>query len=164
MALTPQQLPALKAAILAETDPGFVFARENGQTGVMAAFFNDASTFVVYKNSETVASVGQSVNYVAFEALTTANLEKINTFTRLNMQTFPPSKADVRAFWANVFSGALGGQGQATRDALEALWRRFAKRGERIYATGAGTTLAPGALVHEGNITDTDVSNALQLP
>lgn len=47
MALTPQQLPALKAAIAAATDPDFVFARENGQTGVMAALFNGAGTFVV---------------------------------------------------------------------------------------------------------------------
>jgi len=163
MTLSTAQLPALKSAILAETDQTFAGYRANGQTPLMAAWFNEASTFVVFKSSETVAAVGQAVNYVAFEALTTANLEKINTFTRLNMQTFPPSKADVRSFWANVFSGALGGQGQATRDALEALWRRFAKRGEKLYATGTGTTLAPGALVFEGNITDADISAALAL-
>lgn len=161
MELTLSQLQTLKTAILAETDPNFVFARDNGQTGVMADFYNQPSTFVVYKSSETVAAVGQAVNYVAFEALTTANLEKINTFTRLNMNTFLPSRADVRSFWANVFSGALGGQGQATRDALEALWRRFAKRGERLYATGTGTTLAPGALALEGNVTDQNISAAL---
>lgn len=164
MALTPQQLPALKAAILAETDPTFVGYRDNGQTPLMAAFYSSPSTFVVFKTSETVAAVGQVVNYVAFEALTTANLEKINTFTRLNMSTFKPSSADVRSFWANVFSGALGGQGQATRDALEALWRRFAKRGERLFATGTGTTLAPGVLVFEGDITDADISAAINLP
>ena len=162
--MTPQQLPALKAAIAAETDPEFVGYRTNGQTPLMRDWLNAPSTFVVYKTSETVASVGQAVNYVAFEALTTANLEKINTFTRLNMNTFNPSKADVRSCWANIFSGALGGQGQATRDALEALWRRFATRGERIYATGTGTTLAPGALVFEGSITDSDISAALSLP
>lgn len=162
--LNAQQLATLKTAINTETDAAFVGYRTNGQTPLMAAFFNQASTFVVYKTTETVASVGQAVNYVAFEALTTANLEKINTFTRLNMNTFAPSKADVRSCWANIFSGALGGQGQATRDALEALWRRFANRGERLYATGTGTTLAPGALVFEGSINDADISAALVLP
>lgn len=162
--MTPEQLQTLKAAILAETDPTFVGYRTNGQNTLMADWFNQPSTFVVYKTSETVAEVGRVVNYVAFEALTTANLEKINTFTRLNMQTFPPSKSDVRSFWANVFSGALGGFGQATRDALEALWRRPATRAERIFATGTGTTLAPGALVFEGAISDAHIQQALALP
>lgn len=161
--MTPQQLQALKAAILAERDPAFVQARTLGQTSVMRDFYNANSTFVVYKTSETVAAVGRAVNYVAFEALTTANLEKINTFTRLNMATFPPTSAYIRTFWANVFSGALGGQGQATRDALEALWRRFATRAERLYATGTGTTLAPGALVFEGAISESDINAALEI-
>ena len=46
--LTAQQLPALKAAILAETNPDFVFARDNGQTGVMAAFFNTEASPAFY--------------------------------------------------------------------------------------------------------------------
>jgi len=165
MALTAAQLPTLKSAINAETDPTFVGYRTNGQNGLMAAFYNAAhASFVVYKSSVTIADVGKAINYVAFEALTTANLEKINTFTRVNMQTFPPSKADIRTFWSNVFSGALGGQGQATRDALDALWRRLATRGERLYATGTGTTVDPGVLVFEGNINDIDVQNAINLP
>jgi hypothetical protein len=165
LSLSPAQLQTLKAAIAAETDPAFVGYRTNGQTTLMASFYNTAHpSFVVFKSSETVANVGLAVNYVAFEALTTANLEKINTFTRLNMVAFDPSKSDIRSFWANVFSGALGGFGQATRDAFDALWRRFATRGERLYATGTGTTVAPGVLVFQGAITDTDISQAINLP
>ena len=160
--MTPAQLQTLKTAILAETDQALVQARTLGQTSVMRDFYNAESTFVVYKTNEAVAAVGLAVNYVAFEALTTANLEKINTFTRLNTATFDPRKADIRAFWANVFSGALGGQGQATRDALEALWRRFATRAEGLYATGTGTTLAPGALVFEGTISESDINAAME--
>lgn len=154
MALTPQQRTAVLTAVQADQiAEGY---RTSGNVSALLTWLNGESTFVVYKNSETVAAVGQAVNYVAFEALTTANIEKINTFTRLNMSTFLPSRADVRAFWANVFSGALGGQGQATRDALEALWRRFAKRAERVFAAGTGTTLAPGALGWEGNCDESD--------
>lgn len=165
MALNAQQLATLKTFV--GTVPEWVALPNDSDTAFfIAAELNKPSNpaFVVYKSNETVAAVGQAVNYVAFEALTTANLEKINTFTRLNMQTFPPSKADVRSFWANVFSGALGGQGQATRDALEALWRRVATLGEKVYATGTGTTLAPGMLVVEGNISPADVQAARNLP
>jgi hypothetical protein len=162
--MTPAQLATLKTAIAAEADPTFVGYRTNGQTTLMADWYNGASTFIVFKTSETVASVGLAVNYVAFEALTTANLEKINTFTRLNMASFAPSKSDIRSFWSNVFSGALGGFGQATRDAFDALWRRFATRAERLFVTGTGTTLDPGALVFEGLVTDVDIIAALNLP
>ena len=87
--LTSQQLPALKAAILAETDPAFVEYRTNGQNTLMAAFYNAASTFVVYKSSETVASVGQAVNYIAFEALTTANLLTAAAVALIGSGAFP---------------------------------------------------------------------------
>lgn len=165
MALSPAQLPALKASIEAETDPTFVGYRTNGQTPLMTAWYNAASTFVVFKTSEPTASLGKTINYVAFEALTTANLEKFNTFRALNPDTLNPAKSDVRTFFANVFSGALGGQGQATRDALEALWRRFATRAEKLYVTGpgTGTTVDPGTLVFQGSITDADISAALAL-
>lgn len=163
MALTPQQLPALKAAILAETDPAFVFARDNGQSGVMAALFNGAGTFVVRRTRVATSEVGPALNYVAVANLTTANRDRATTFVLLNPVSFAP-KPDVESYWDSTFGGALGGQGQAARDALVALWRRFATRGERVYATGTGTTAAPGALAFEGNITDIDVSNALQLP
>jgi hypothetical protein len=63
----------------------------------------------------------------------------------------------------DTFSGALGGQGQATRDALDALYRRTATRGERLYATGAGTTVSPGVLVYEGNISTGDITDARNL-
>ena len=40
MALTPQQLPTLKAAIAAETDSTFVSYRDSGATGAMADWYN----------------------------------------------------------------------------------------------------------------------------
>lgn len=159
--MTPAQLAVLKTAILAETDPVFVGYRTNGQTPLMRDWFNDASTFVVYKTSETIAAVGQAISYVALEALTTANLEKINTFTRLNALALNPSKADIRSFWSNVFSGTLGGDGATTRTALEALWKRNATRAEKLFATGTGTAIAPGTLVFEGAVSDYDIGQAV---
>lgn len=73
MPLTTAQIITLKAAILAELDPVFVALRQAGATGAMAEWLNEPSAFVAYKSSEAVAAVGQAVNYIAFEALTTAN-------------------------------------------------------------------------------------------
>jgi hypothetical protein len=165
MALTTAQLATLKTAILAETDATFVGYRTNGQTTLMADWYNAPSnpSFIVYRRSVSTDEVGKTVNYVAVEALTDLNRGRIDTFYVMNPLSFSPERSDIRTFWANVFSGALGGQGQATRDALEALWRRTATRGERLYATGTGTTVAPGALVFEGAITDADITAALAL-
>jgi hypothetical protein len=80
----------------------------------------------------------------------------------LNPENFEPT-ADVESYWDTTFGGALGGQGQATRDALVALWRRAATRGEALYATGTGTAIAPGTLVYEGSISPTDVTSARNL-
>jgi len=161
--LTTAQYQTLKTAILAETDAGFVVARTNGQTSVMAAFYNGPSTFIVYKTSEQTAAIGKVISYVALAAMTTANIDKLNTFLGLNLVTFDPRKTDIHTYFNDVFSGALGGQGQATRDAMDALYRRAATKGERLYTTGTGTTVAPGALVFEGAITDADISAALSL-
>lgn len=160
MPLSDAQLPALKAAILAETDPAFVGYRTAGATGLMADWFNVASTFVVRKKRVNSGDIGPILNYVAVSSLTTANRDRCTTFLVVNPSGFEPT-ADVESYWDTTFGGALGGQGQATRDALKALWRRFATRGERVYATGTGNDAAPGTLVYEGSISDSDVIRAL---
>jgi hypothetical protein len=161
MPLTTAQLTTLKAAIAAETDPAFVVARTNGQTSLMAGFFNADSTFIVWRKSVQTAMIGATVNYVAVESMTDINRAKIQPFYTLNPVQFEPT-ADKRTYWDNTFSGALGGQGQATRDALAALWRRAATRGEKLFATGTGSTASPGTLVFEGTISDADISAALE--
>jgi hypothetical protein len=160
--LTPAQLQTLRTAIDAETDPAFVTARTLGQTPTMTAWFNAASTFVVRRKRVQSSEIGPVLNYVAVSNLTTGNRDRATTFLMLNPENFEPT-ADVESYWDSTFSGALGGQGQATRDALVALWRRAATRGEALYATGTGTAIAPGVLVFEGTISDADISAALSL-
>lgn len=163
MALTPQQLPALKAAILAETDPTFVGYRTEGATGAMAAWYNGTASpaFVVWKASVASDLIGKVLNYVAVAAMTTANLSRVSDFLRMNPVSFDPSRSDIRTFMSDTFSGALGGQGQATRDALEAVYRRDATRGEKVFATGAGSFASPGVAVFVGSISNDDIVQAL---
>jgi hypothetical protein len=158
--LNSTQLLILKAAIAAETDPQFVTDRTSGATGAMATFFNQPSTFVVRRTRVLSNEIGPVLNYVAVSSLTTANRDRATTFLMLNPASFNPT-ADVESYWDTTFSGALGGQGQATRDALVALWRRFATKGEKLFATGAGTSGSPGALGPEGPITNEEIVLAL---
>jgi len=159
--LTVEQLSVLNAAILAETDPDLVGYRIAGATGAMAAWYNEPSTAIVWRATVQTSEVGNAVNYISVEAMTDANRGRINTFYVMNPISFKPSRDDIRSYWSNTFSGALGGFGQATRDALEALWRRSATRGEALFATGTKTTASPGSLVFEGSISNDDNVRAL---
>jgi hypothetical protein len=166
MSLTTAQLTTLKAAIAAETNAEFVAYRQQGATGAMADWYNQpaAPVFVVWKPTVETALIGKTVSYLAIAAMTTANLDRVNNFLNLNPQEFDPSRSDIRTFMTDTFSGALGGAGQTTRDALEALYRREAKRGEKLYAIGTGTTAAPAVMGFVGDISNDDVVKAINLP
>jgi hypothetical protein len=162
--LTNAQLLTLKAAILAETDPTFVgYRNANDKVSMANLWFNADSSpaFIVTRSLVNTTEVGKAVNYIAVEAMTDANRARITTFYAMNPVSFQP-RADVQTYWNNTFSGALGGEGQATRDALLALWKRTARRIERLYATGTGTTLSPGTLVFEGTIDGGHIGEALE--
>jgi hypothetical protein len=162
--LTTAQLQAIKAAINA--DPA-LSAQPNTNAGnsIIAGTLNAPAVpaFVVWRSSVTTDEVGNAVNYVAVEAMTDANRGRITAFYTMNPASFSPARSDIRTYWANTFSGALGGQGQATRDALEALWRRNATAVEKILATGTGTTVSPATLGYEGTITPDEIERARSL-
>ena len=160
MALTAAQRTTLAAHIRANTDPAVVAALSTRNDTKMQELYNAPSSFIVWKKSIPTSDVGVTVNYIAVEAMTDANRTRITTFYAMNPVSFAP-RSDIRSFWANTFSGALGGEGQNTRDALEALWRRQAKLAERVFVTGTGTTLAPGDLTWEGDVSVEDIGRAL---
>ena len=160
MALTDAQLQTLAQGIRASTEPAVVAALAIRNDVALTAWCNAASSFICWRKSVQTAEVGKAVNYIAVEAMTDANRTRITTFYAMNPQTFEP-RADIRTFWDNTFSGALGGQGQATRDALTALWRRAATNAERFFATGTGTNATPGDLGLEVTLSITEVSTAL---
>ena len=163
MDLTPAQKATLKAAILAETDSAFVAARNAENDSAMAAFYNAQATptFTVWKSSVPTSKIGTTIGYVALAALTSGNLTQLDLFLKLNPSSFPPSSS-IRSFFTTTFAGTLGGEGQSTRDALDALWKRTANRVEKLFANTAGGngTSAPAMLVVEGNVTGQDISDA----
>ena len=156
--LTAAQLQTLKAAILAETTPAFVALRQaNDETG-MAAWYNAPGTFVAWKSSVTIAATGAVFNGTEWAGMTSANHTRLQTVAQY-LATYNPGLADIRAMFNDIWSGAGGTN---TRAALLALWKRFATRGERVFATGTGTDASPGAFTFEGAISAQDISDALR--
>lgn len=162
--LTTAQLQTLKAAILAETDAGFVQARTLGQTPLMTEFYNQPSTFVVWRTSVTRQEIQDDpgFNFTQVDNLSTGSKYRIWDWMFDNPnKTINATKQNIRDGIAATWTG--NAQLLAIQAIVLAVCKRFAKRGEKLYATGAGTTGAPGALVFEGDITDSDIGAALAL-
>lgn len=158
--LNPAQLVIFKAAILAEIDPTFVALRDAGATGAMAGWYSDLATpaFIVWKTSVPVAQVGVAQNSTELAGLTTANTSRLQVLALFSGGSFNPSIADVRAGFDSIYSGAGG---VLTRAALLALWKRSARRVEKLFASGAGTDVSPAQLIYEGQVSDADIVKAL---
>jgi len=179
--LTAAQLQTLKNAIAAETDAAFVAMRQAGETGAMADWYNAASSpaFYVYRSSTATAAI--------FAAVTWANLTPADTpdgtatYTnrallcqakQMNLQillqgrtTIDSSDATIRGGLQDALtavpSGANGASQNAGAGAVKAAMTRQTTKGERLFATGTGTTGSPGALGAEGAMSNENIVAAL---
>lgn len=156
MALTPAQLPALKAAILAETDPAFVEFRDNGDNGQMAAWYNQPGT--------TDAWMFAADKRVLFEA---TNITKFDGLT-----------AGKRDAWTLMVNNTPIDFGRnAMRKAVEDVWgndaasvltplREKATRGQSLYGGNVkvSSTISGLDRAFTGQISSGDITDARNLP
>ena len=161
MALSDAQLSVFKTALLAETNPELVGYRTNGQTGLVAQWYNQPGTKTVWKTAVPNEQIGDAMNGTEIAGLSSLGMQRLQVLAAYSGGTQNPSRFDRRDAFDRVFSGAGG---SSTRPALLALWKRLATRVEGLFATGTGTDAVPAQLVFEGNITDTDVDRAIALP
>lgn len=161
MALTSPQLATLKAYINSVPARAALPNDSDSALQIAASLNAPASpAWVVWRSSVPTLDIGRAVNYVAVAAMTTANLDRVRLFCEMNPSSFDPSRSDIRTFMSDTFSGALGGQGQASRDALDALYRRNATLIEKVLSSGTGSTASPATLGYEGSIGYADVQAA----
>ena len=162
MALTAAQLATFRTALLAETAPELVTYRTNGQTGLIAEWYSKprVPTLTVWRTLVSNDEIGDAMNGTEVAGLSSLNMQRAQMLANYSTGYQNPSRADRRAAFDAIFSGAGG---QITRAALAALWRRPATRIEALFAVGTGTDAAPATLVHEGAITDRDVDAAIAL-
>ena len=164
--MTSAQLAILATAIAEETDPEFVQYRNDGSTGLMAEWYNQDSSTVVWKTNltehEIVGEESPDGTYWDWVAYTGTTVDEKMAWERMFNGTYSinPSLVNVRQGIADIFGGPSGAD---QRTHLLAMAKRFATRGEALFAGGAGTNATPAVLVFEGDISNIDVIRAINL-
>lgn len=161
-ALTAEQLPVFKAALLAETDTELVTYRDQGSTTLIAEWYNRAATpaCTVWKSSVTQDEIMQNgFNWVQVDNLTVGKARIWEWLFDNQTTAINPSKANVRAGIDEAWKGTAAML--AVRAAIYVHTKRNTTTAEKLYATGLCTDASPSTLVFEGGITDYDVSAAL---
>mgnify|MGYP000402571789 CR=1 FL=1 len=150
MALTTTQLNTLRTYINADPVLSAFPLTGDGAYEIAIRLNQDATpVFTVWKTSVPTKDVGQAINSTELSGLTTANTSRLQVLEQFSGGSFNPSRADTRAGFDSIFSGAGG---TLTRTALLALWKRSAKVIEKVLATGTGTDATPATLTFEGDI------------
>lgn len=167
MPLTTAQLPILRAAIAAETNPVFVALRQAnngfGDEQGMADWYNAPTSpaFIAWRSLVTKAEI---TGDAAFDWTRVDNLSvgKARIWSEMFNGTFSfnPSRDNIRAGIAATWIGTAADL--AVRAAVLAVCKRTALRGERVFASGTGSDAAPGLFTFEGKLTAQDVSDALR--
>ena len=156
--MTPAQLQTLGAYIAATPALAAIPNNNDGAFEVAAALNVPANpAFIVWKSRVTTQEMGQAFSSSELSGLTTANTSRLQVMEQYSGGWFNPSRADTRAGFDAIFSGAGGVN---TRAAMLVLWKRSATVGEKVLATGAGSDALPALLGFEGAVSPTDVSAA----
>lgn len=156
--LSPTQLLTLKTAINANPTWAAFPTNDDGYLD-LAAVLNGvaAPAFVVWRTNVTTREIGEAMNSSEVAGLTTANTNRLQVMEAYSGGTFNASRADTRAGFDGVFSGAGGVN---TRAALLATYKRNASYAEKIFATGTGSDASPATMGYEEKLTAMDIQLA----
>lgn len=154
MELTPQQKAALKADILANPDALSLY--NVGNLGGLADLYNaNASpTFIVWRNDVTAEEIGNAWVGTDIDGMSALNMQRLQLLLASSPSgVFDMGRSDRRAGFENPFGT---NQNNASRVAMRAVWKRAARRIEKLFATGTGSDAAPANLIFSGSVQYTD--------
>ena len=157
MALKSEQLATLKAAILAETDATLAQYRANGQTTMIAEWYNQLTDTYAWMSSVDARTLYEAMDITKFDNLSSAGKRDawrlILDFAPADMTRGKQRKA-VQDIWGNTDSVAI----------LEAV-RRKATKAEVVLGGNTATTNTVSALklYWEGSLSGDDVARALSV-
>lgn len=163
MALTPQQLTTLKAAILADPALAPLTSGPGTDYGAIAAAMSAEATpaFVVWRTSVTRAEIqdDDAFNWAQVDNLSTGSKYRIWEWMFGNAAgAINPSKANIRAGIAATWTG--NAQLSAVQSMVLQKCKRNATRVEKLFATSAtGTDAAPAVMTVEGGVTLSEVAS-----
>jgi len=119
----------------------------------------DASNFWVWRSvlpPEEYTGAGGIV-WTEVDALTVGKARIFEWMTGTLTKPLHPSDSNQRQGIQDAFQA----QAPTTFSNLRTIARRLARRIERLYVTGTGSTASPGSLGFEGTVTDRDVAHAV---
>jgi len=161
--LTPAQLTTLNTSITADPALNALPASPDNAAAIANAYNAAAAgpNNVCWKTVVSNEEIGDAMSGTEIAGLSALNMQRAQMLSNYSNGTQNPSRADRRAAFDAVFSGAGGA---ITRAALAILWKRTMTRVEKLYATGTGSTASPATLVVEGSIDYHDVNLAMGWP
>lgn len=164
--LTTEQLVVLKNAI--QADPAFAPFLAVGDDGSIAAAFNVKASpvFYVYRDSVSQDEImGNGFDWVRVDNLSVGKARIWEWLFANDNRSINPSKPNVRAGIVECWKGTAADV--AVRTSVFSHCQREATRGEKLFATGNGTSIdengnGPGVAVFSGEITPYHVAKALR--
>lgn len=158
MTLTAAQSTVLRADIIADVVFNALPINDDTSQTIANAYNANASpAYTVWKNVVPISQVGDNFDAAELGGLTTADVSRLQVMADYAPSGINPSMPDRRLFFDDIFSGAGG---TITRGKLATLWRRLATRGEKLFASGAGSDVSPSTMTFVGLITRNDVNAA----
>lgn len=168
MALTLAQKQAIKADILANPDLNALPNTSDGSFAIAALYNATASPdYFVWRSSVTQDEITQNgFDWVRVDNLSVGKARIWEWMFDNSSSTFNPSKANVRAGIQEVWKGTAADL--AVQAAVFSHCQRLAKRIEKLFAVGTGTTvvngIGPSTMVFEGSVSYQDIDEARNLP
>ncbi len=158
--MTPEQLSALKAALLA--DPSLTQWIIDYRDDLLRDYYNEPASpaYTVWRTNVTQDEIMQNgFDWVQVDNLSVGKARIWEWLFDNGSTAINPSKANVRAGIDEAWKGTAAML--AVRAAVYVHCKRAANRVERIFATGTGSDAVPGNLVFEGTLSTSDISAIL---
>lgn len=165
--MTPEQLATLKAYIFSQPDLASEPMNDDGHFNIAQKMNTQLAQpdFFVWRTLVSIAEImGNGFDWTRVDNMTEGEARIWELMT--DVGTIDPSKANIRAGVNEAFKGTA--QDDTLRGIIFQHCQRPATRGQRIFATGAGTSATntgtgPGLAVIE-EVTASDVQQARALP
>lgn len=160
MALTAAQKLTLKADILANPDALAIY--DIGDLSALADLYNQPASpaFWVWRTNVSRADLyhstspdGTTWNWTTYK---NQGVAEQNAWVQMFMGDLADfSKPNLRAGIGSIFTGSA--QANAQRDHCLSVGRRLARRVEKLYALGTGSSVSPATMVVEGALSFSDL-------
>lgn len=161
MALTLEQRSTLAADIINSTDPAVVAARANPRNDTeLTRLYNLPSASYIWRSLVTQDEIMQNgFDWVRVDNLSIGKARIWEWLFQNQSRSIDARKPNVRAGIAECWKGTAADL--AVQAAVLAHCKRPALRAEALFLTGAGTQNDPAIAAFEGQITTSDMGQAL---